>query len=194
MIDIKSAIFNEGWQDVFGIGYSDLQWAATGERLTKESFERYRKVGGMVAVFSMTEDVVEAALKDPLTMIASDGILDQGKGHPRTAGTYARVLGRYVRERQILTLTDAIRKMTLAPAMRRERRVPAMKNKGRIRIGADADLVVFDPAKIIDRATYEKPDLASAGIRHVLVAGVNVVKNGVYQSGVAPGRGVRAPL
>src|ERR1043166_5078360 len=101
--------------------------------------------------------------RSPLTMIASDGILDQGKGHPRTAGTYARVLGRYVRERQILTLTDAIRKMTLAPAMRLERRVPSMKNKGRIRIGADADLVVFDAAKIIDRSSYEIPAKYSEG-------------------------------
>ena len=194
MTDIKSAIFNEGWQDVFGINYSDLQWAATGERLTKESFERYRKVGGMVAVFSMTEEIVEAALKDPLTMIASDGILDQGKGHPRTAGTYARVLGRYVRERQILTLTDALRKMTLAPAMRLERRVPSMKNKGRIRIGADADLVVFDPAKIIDRSSYEIPAKYSEGMRYVLVNGVVIVKSGELQEGVTPGQPIRAPF
>jgi len=194
MTDIKSAIFNEGWQDVFGINYSDLQWAATSERLTKESFERYRKVGGMVAVFSMTEEIVEAALKDPLTMIASDGILDQGKGHPRTAGTYARVLGRYVRERQILTLTDAIRKMTLAPAMRLERRVPSMKNKGRIRIGADADLVVFAPAKIIDRSSYEIPAKYSEGMRYVLVNGVVIVKAGELQEGVTPGQPVRAPF
>lgn len=194
MTDIKSAIFNEGWQDVFGINYSDLQWAATGERLTKESFERYRKVGGMVAVFSMTEEIVEAALKDPLTMVASDGILDQGKGHPRTAGTYARVLGRYVRERQILTLTDALRKMTLAPAMRLERRVPSMKNKGRIRIGADADLVVFDRAKIIDRSTYETPAKYSEGMKYVLVNGVVIVKAGELQAGVTPGQPVRAPF
>jgi len=194
MTDIKSAIFNEGWQDVFGINYSDLQWAATGERLTRESFERYRKVGGMVAVFSMTEEIVEAALKDPLTMIASDGILDQGKGHPRTAGTYARVLGRYVRERQILTLTDALRKMTLAPAMRLERRVPSMKNKGRIRIGADADLVVFDPAKIIDRSTYEAPAKYSEGMKYVLVNGVVIVKAGELQADVTPGQPVRAPF
>ncbi len=105
MTDIKSAIFNEGWQEVFGIGYGDLQWAATGERLTKESFEKYRKQGGMVAVFSMTEEIVDGAIKNPLTMIASDGILLDGKGHPRTAGTYTRVLGHYVRERGALSLS-----------------------------------------------------------------------------------------
>src|SRR5262249_22176890 len=131
MTDIKSAIFDEGWQEVFGIDYKDLQWAVTGERLTKETFDRYRKTGGMVAVFSMTEEIVVAAIKDPLTMIASDGILERGKGHPRTAGTYARILGRYVREQGALTLMDALRKMTLMPAQRLERRVPSMKNKGR---------------------------------------------------------------
>src|SRR5262249_15376255 len=106
MTDIKSAIFDEGWQEVFGIDYKDLQWAATGERLTKETFDKYRKIGGMVAVFSMTEEIVTAAIKSPLTMIASDGILENGKGHLRTAGTYSRILGKYVREQATLTLMD----------------------------------------------------------------------------------------
>ena len=193
MTDIKSAIFNEGWQEVFGIGYKDLQWAATGERLTKETFERYRKQGGMVAVFSMTEEIVENALKNPLTMIASDGILENGKGHPRTAGTYTRVLGNYVRERRALSLMDALRKMTLMPAQRLERRVPSMKNKGRIRIGADADLVIFDPQRVIDKSTYDEPAQYADGVKFVLVNGVVIIKNGQLQPGVFPGRAVRAP-
>ena len=194
MTDIKSAIFNEGWQEVFDIDYGDLQWAATGERLTKESFERYRKTGGMVAVFSMTEEIVEAALANQLTMIASDGILDHGKGHPRTAGTYTRVLGKYVRERGALSLMDALRKMTLMPAQRLERRVPSMKNKGRVRVGADADLVVFDAARVIDRSTYEEPAKYAEGLKYVLVNGALVVKEGELQSGVFPGQPVRAPF
>ncbi len=194
MTDIKSAIFNEGWQEVFGIDYGDLQWAATGERLTKESFERYRATGGMVAVFSMTEEIVETALKSPLTMIASDGILANGKGHPRTAGTYTRVLGRYVRERGTMNLMDALRKMTLMPAQRLERRVPSMKNKGRIRVGADADLVLFDPARVIDKSTYDEPAKYAEGMMYVLVNGAAVVKNGELQPGVNPGRPVRAPF
>jgi dihydroorotase len=193
MTDIKSAIFNEGWQEVFGIDYKDLQWAATGERLTKQSFEKYRKQGGMVAVFSMTEEIVENALKNPLTMIASDGILENGKGHPRTAGTYTRVLGNYVRERDALSLIDALRKMTLMPAQRLERRVPSMKNKGRIRIGADADLVLFDPQRVIDKSTYDKPAQYAEGVKFVLVNGVVIIKNGQLQPGVFPGRAVRAP-
>jgi N-acyl-D-aspartate/D-glutamate deacylase len=194
MTDIKSAIFDEGWQEVFNIDYKDLQWAATGERLTKETFEKYRKTGGMVAVFSMTEEVVATAINSPLTMIASDGILENGKGHPRTAGTYSRVLGSYVRDKGTLTLMDALTKMTLMPAQRLERRVPAMKNKGRIRVGADADLTIFDPATIRDKATFQEPAKYAQGIKFVLVNGVPVVKDGKLQSSVHPGRPVRAPV
>ena len=194
MTDIKSAIFNDGWQETFGIDYKDLQWAATGERLTQESFEKYRRIGGMVAVFSMSEEVVAAALKSPLTMIASDGILENGKGHPRTAGTYSRVLGKYVREQGALSLMDALRKMTLMPAQRLEKRVPSMKRKGRIQIGADADITIFDPQTVTDRSTYQEPAKPSEGIKFVVVNGEIVVKDGLLQSGVYPGRPVRAPF
>jgi len=194
MTDIKSAIFDEGWQEVFGIDYKDLQWAATGERLTKDTFDKYRKTGGMVAVFSMTEEIVAAAIKSPVTMIASDGILENGKGHPRTAGTYSRVLGNYVREQHALTLMDALTKMTLMPAQRLERRVPSMKNKGRIRLGGDADLTIFDPQSIIDRSTFREPAKYSEGVKFVLVNGVLIVKDGRLQSGIHPGRPIRAPF
>ena len=81
MTDIGSAIFDEGWQaKQGGIGFGDLQWALTGERLTAESFARYRQQGGMVAIHSIPEDIVRLAIANPLTMIASDGILEQGKG------------------------------------------------------------------------------------------------------------------
>jgi N-acyl-D-aspartate/D-glutamate deacylase len=119
-------------------------------------------------------------------MIASDGILANGKGHPRAAGCYARVLGRYVREQHTLPLLEAVRKMSLLPAQRL-----GLKNKGRIRLGADADLTIFDPTRVIDRATYENPAQYSEGIPFVLVNGVPVVEDGVLQASVAPGRGVR---
>ena len=194
MTDIKSAIFNEGWQEVFGIDYKDLQWAATGERLTKETFEKYRQTGGMVAVFSMTEEIVRDALRNPLTMIASDGILEKGKGHPRTAGTYSRVLGKYVREDHALSLLDALTKMTLMPAQRLERRVPAMKNKGRICVGADADITIFDPQTVKDQSTFQDPAKESVGVRFVIVNGVLVVKDGQLQPAVHPGVAIRAPF
>lgn len=187
MTDLSSAIFDEGWQQRQGnITYHDLQWAATGERLTPESFARYRKQGGMVAIHSIPEDIVKLAMGNPMVMIASDGILDHGKGHPRAAGTYARVLGRYVREEHALSLMDGLRKMTVMPADRL-----GMKNKGRIAVGADADLTVFNPATIIDRATFEKPAQYSEGIEYVLVNGTPVVSGGKLVDGVFPGRGVR---
>jgi len=193
MTDIKSAIFDEGWQEVFGIDYKDLQWAATGERLTKETVAQYRQTGGMVAVFSMTEEVVTVAIKSPLTIIASDGILENGKGHPRTAGTYSRILGKYVREQNTLTLMDALTKMTLMPAQRLERRVPSMRNKGRIRPGADADLTIFDPQSISDRSTFQEPARYAEGIKFVIVNGVVIVRDGQLEPAVHPGRPVRAP-
>ena len=104
-----------------------------------------------------------------------------------------RVLGKYVRERGALGLMDALRKMTLMPAQRLERRVRSMKNKGRIRVGADADLVVFDAARVIDKSTYEEPAKLAEGVNHVLVNGVVIIKDGQLQVGVNPGRPVRAP-
>jgi dihydroorotase len=187
MTDISSAVFDEGWQaKQGGIGFGDLQWALTGERLTAESFARYRQQGGMVAIHSIPEEVVRLAIADPLTMIASDGILDRGKGHPRAAGTYARVLGRYVRDQHALTLMEAVRKMTVMPADRL-----GMRSKGRIAMGADADITVFDPARVIDRATFENPAQYSEGIQFVMVNGTLVVKGGELVEGVAPGLPVR---
>jgi dihydroorotase len=187
MTDLASAIFDDGWEKrMGGIGYGDLQWAATGERLTAETFARYRKLGGMVAIHSIPEEVVRVAMANPMVMIASDGIMENGKGHPRAAGTYARVLGRYVREEHALTLMDAIRRMTIMPADRL-----GMKNKGRIAEGADADISIFDPARVTDRATFERPGQYSEGIVHVMVNGVFVVRNGEIVEGVAPGRGLK---
>jgi len=129
---------------------------------------------------------VRQAIADPLTMIASDGILDHGKGHPRAAGTYARVLGRYVREQHALTLMEALRKMTVMPADRL-----GIRTKGRIAVGADADITVFDAARVMDRATFENPAQYSEGIEYVLVNGTLVVKSGELVDGVAPGLAVR---
>ena len=84
--------------------------------------------------------------------------------------------------------------MSLAPAQRLEKRTPAMRNKGRIRVGADADIAIFDPSRVRDRATYQQPGLYSEGIQHVLVNGVPVVKDGRLEEGVTPGRAVRASV
>jgi len=191
---IESAVYDEGWQESFGITYSDLQWAETGERLTAESFAKYRKTGGMVIAHSIPEDVVKSTIADSTVIIASDGMLTKGKGHPRGTGTFARVLGKYVREEKLLTLAEGLRKITLMPAQRLEKIAPVMKNKGRIREGADADITIFDPKKIIDQATYEEPAKYSKGISYVLVNGTVVVNNGKLQENIFPGRPVRGTI
>lgn len=192
MTRLETAIFDPGFRERLGIDYKDMLWVATGERLTAETFEKYRKQGGLVATFTNTEEMIDKNMAHPLVMVASDGILENGLGHPRVAGTFARVLGRYVRERKVLSLQEAIRKMSLMPAQRLEAMAPAMRKKGRIRPGADADLVVFNPDTVSDRATFEKPDLPSAGIPWVLVRGTVVVDGGKVVHGVFPGVGIRA--
>jgi N-acyl-D-aspartate/D-glutamate deacylase len=189
---LASALFDGQWQEERGISYGDLQWAATGERLTRQTFDKYRKEPGWVIIHGIPADVADAAIEHPLVMVASDGIpFDTGGEHPRGAGSFARTLGRYVRERQVLTLMDALRKMTLMPAQRLETFVPAMKKKGRIGVGSDADLTIFNAGTIADRATFEKPMQPSVGIEHVLVAGTFVVRAGKPVAGAFPGRPVR---
>jgi N-acyl-D-aspartate/D-glutamate deacylase len=190
MTDIKSAIFDPGWRENAEIDYKDLQWPPTGERLTAETFEKYRKTGGLVIVHTNPEEVIREIVAHPLTMIASDGL----RGHPRHAGTSARVLGVYARQEKVISLMQAIDKLSLMPAKRLENRVPAMRNKGRVRVGADADLVLFNPDTVIDRATYTQPDLPSEGIPYVLVGGTFVVRDGKFIPDAKPGRAVRAPI
>jgi N-acyl-D-aspartate/D-glutamate deacylase len=194
MTEIQSATI----QDIYGSAsnekLAELEWPRTGERLNRESFDRYSKTGGPIVVHTNTEEMVAEAITSPLTMIASDSYWQNGTGHPRTAGTYSRVLGRYVREMGALSLMDAVRKMTLMSAQRLEARVPAMRRKGRLSVGADADITIFDAARVIDHATYREPSLPPIGIQHVLVNGVSVVANGRAIDGVLPGRAVRAPV
>jgi N-acyl-D-aspartate/D-glutamate deacylase len=194
MTNLASGVFDEGWRENLEIDYKDLQWVATGERLTAETFAKYRKEGGLVAVHSIPPDAIRAAVAHPAALIASDGLVDGGKGHPRNAGTYARILGRYVREDKVVPLMEALRKISLMPAQRLERHAPLFREKGRVRVGADADLALFDPATVIDRSTFEKPLEASQGIRHVLVGGVPVVRDGARVPGALPGRALRAPI
>lgn len=190
--DIRAAILDDGWRERLGAEYSDIEWVATGERLDSISFYERRAEGGPIIAHVIPAREMEYAVAHPSVIIASDGTpFVDGRAHPRGAGSFARVLGRYVREHRTLSLMNALRKMTLMPAKRLEGVVPSMRGKGRVSVGADADLTVFDPARVIDRATFAEPARPSAGIPFVLVNGQFVVRDGNLVEGVMPGRAVR---
>jgi hypothetical protein len=188
MTQINSALFNPGWQEKFGITYHDLALPDTGERLTQERFDRLHadpKPQG-VLLYMNDEATVRDDIRNPLVMIASDG----ERGHPREAGSYCLILARYVREQGVLTLSDAIRKMSLMPAQRLGTSTPIGSRKGRIQPGADADIVVFDLATVADRATYSHPTETSIGMKYVLVQGTPIIEDGKLVPKVLPGRAI----
>jgi N-acyl-D-amino-acid deacylase len=140
----------------------------------------------------MTEEDVRTALRHPLVSIdtdsgakAEDGPLSQSKSHPRAWGTFARILGKYVREEKLLTLEEAVRKMTSRSAAR-----VGLRDRGILRPGMAADVTVFDPATIRDVATFEDPNRYAVGVKHVFVNGVAVVSNGKITD-ARPGRPLR---
>jgi N-acyl-D-aspartate/D-glutamate deacylase len=192
MTAINSALFNPGWKEKLGVDYDALQLPDTGEKLTKERFDVLHAAPGNMAVllFTNTQEMVDAVIAEPLVMIASDG----ADGHPRNAGTYSRILARYVRERGSITLMDAIRKMALMPAQRLEKSTPAARRKGRLQEGADADIVVFDPRTAVDHATFAAPREPSTGMKFVIVGGNVLIDQGKLLPGTFPGKAlIRAP-
>ena len=187
---IESALFDDYQGD-----YSQLQWTETGERLTQETFEEYRKLGGWVILHGRDEAMNTWITAQPDIIVASDGVPFVGNAsHPRGAGTYARVLGHYARDVGALDLMTALSKMTILPARRLEAFTPAMKKKGRLQVGSDADIVVFDPEKILDQATYTLPARASLGISHVLVNGQFVVRDAELVANTYPGLPIRSEI
>ena len=147
--------------------------------------------GGARAIYhAMDEGDVERIMRHPATAVGSDGgvsVFGAGVPHPREYGTFARVLGRYVRERGVLTLEEAVRKMSGATAARL-----GLQDRGLLREGFFADVAVFDPGRIIDRATFEDPHRYADGVEYVLVNGVLVVDGGEH-TGARPGRVLHGP-
>jgi len=189
---LESALYDPGWEQRFGGAAVDsIMLVETGERLNDETFAYWREKGATIVTFFIPKNEMVMALKHPLVMITSDGIILDGKGHPRGAGTFAHVLGQLTREEGHLTLMEALRKMTIMPAERLARGAPSMAQRGRLAVGAYGDITVFDPNAIIDRATYLNSAQYSEGVRHVLVNGVVVLEDGEFVEGAAPGRAIR---
>ncbi len=189
---IQTGLFDGDWRARLGIDYGDVEWPATGERLTEATFARYHRQGGYAIIHLMKDANVDFLVARPGIMIASDAMpLVDGRGHPRGVGTFARVLGRYVRDKKAVDLMEALRKMTVLPADRVAGAAPGMAKKGRLTVGADADVTIFDPATVIDNATFANPGQASTGIPYVVVAGTVVVRKGELVPGVLPGKAIR---
>jgi N-acyl-D-aspartate/D-glutamate deacylase len=123
-------------------------------------------------------------------MVASDGMPYAPGAHPRSAGTFARFLGRYVRDEGVLPLLPALDKITRQPAERLAVIAPQMRRKGRVQVGSDADLTIFDAERIIDTADFEGELSYSEGVEYVLVNGTFVVRGGALVEGARPGRAI----
>ena len=174
---LGSATYDEGWQNRYGCDYDAVELCLTPGRGVRATEELFRKVRAehpecVTVCHVMRQDDVDLAFRHGAVMIGSDGTLNRGRGHPRACGTFPRVLSRYVRS-GVLTLDDALRRMTAMPA-----RQLGLKNKGHLGVGADADVVIFDPDKIIDNATFEEPLAPPSGIERVLLNGKTVLLDG----------------
>ena len=213
---IGAAMFRgPNWRERLG-GAKASDFEYNGKALDEESFAKLQKEnpGALIVIHFLNpgvipgdQELLDQSVLYPGGAIASDampwtveGKVLQGQvwplpanayAHPRSAGTFSRVLAQYVRERHALSLPEAIRKMTLIPAQILQDSVPQMKAKGRLSPGADADIVVFDPQAIADRATYEHPAQASVGMKWVIVGGTPVIADGKLDLKALPGRPIR---
>jgi N-acyl-D-amino-acid deacylase len=175
-----STVTTEKWKDMEGKSISEITRIKGNDDDWKTFFDILidEELGVQITLESMGEEDIRRIMVSRYHMVGTDGMgippaLSLGKFHPRFYGTYPRILGKYVREERILTLEDAIRKMTSFPAQRLQ-----LKDRGLLKEGMWADIVIFDPDTVIDRATYENPHQFPEGIFHVIVNGEIIVENG----------------
>jgi len=215
---VGAAMFSgEGWQDRMGSTAQNFQLGD--KRMTEEQLADYQKnKPGTFIVWHFIDEsnpedlaLLDKSVLNPNYLIESDEMFwmiidgnhienyagddwplpEKAFSHPRSNGAFAKVLRSYVRERKLMSLQDALRKMSLMPAQTLEDFVPQMKKKGRLQEGMDADIVVFDPETIADKGTYTEPNQPAVGVQTVLVNGVAVVANGKLEEEAAPGKPIR---
>ena len=167
---IGETTYDDGWLERYHCDYDVLEFATgkyRGQRATPETFADMRRSDpdALTVCHVMRSEDIDLALRHPSVILASDGLTSNGQGHPRAAGTFPRLIAEYVRTGK-LDLYTAIAKMTSMPAQRL-----SLSAKGRLNAGADADIVIFDPARIRDHATFAEPALAPEGIDYVFIAG-----------------------
>ena len=196
-----------------GMTYESIEYQE--RRLNEQTFNELRsKNPGAIVVVHFLELPRDQALLDisvlyPAAIIVSDAmpwlstktgehvdddvwpLPDDASSHPRSAGTHARFLGQYVRDRKLISLSDAVAKTAYLPAKPLEETVPQLKKKGRLQAGMDADIVVFDPATVQDRAAYERPNQTSVGMMHVVVNGAFIIRDGALDTTAFPGLPIR---
>ena len=175
---VGTTTYDPGWLERYHCDYDALEFSEgkyKGQRATKETFEEMRRdfPECMTVCYVMKPEDITLAYAHPRVMLGSDGILSNGQGHPRAAGSFPRFLAQFVRNGQ-LDLYTAVEKMTAMPADRL-----GLKTKGRLNVGADADVTIFDMETVCDGATFSQPILPPVGISHVFVGGVLAAKDGV---------------
>ncbi|MBU9710496.1 hypothetical protein [Evansella tamaricis] len=190
----NTARFDDGFLERFQLEYSDLQVANTTERLTKESFQRYRSQRILLIAFGIPEEDVRLAMQPEYSMFGSDTIMvpPDFNNHPRGSGTFSRVYRKYVRETETIPFMKAVQMMTINPVNRLENVAHALQTKGRMQVGMDADITIFDFEKIEDTASPENVASFSEGVNYVLVDGILVKELEGIRKGVLPGKIIRS--
>lgn len=173
---IGTPTYDPGWLDRYHCDYSVLEFCEgkyKGQRATRESFEEVRRTDPqcITVCYVMRQEDIRLAFRHPNVMVGSDGLMDNGQGHPRAAGTFPRFLSEFAGKD--LTLYEAVRKMTALPAARL-----GLGKKGRLNVGADGDVTIFDPGKIRDLATFQEPTRPPVGVEYVFLGGELALEHG----------------